>query len=215
MLGLIVTGISTEVGKTVVSAALAKALKADYWKPIEAGGADSRRVNELSGAFCHPPAYVLKRPLSPHHAALIENVAIQPDRIALPEAKRLVIEGCGGVMTPYGDEHLGTLFAQWNFPWIVVSKNYLGSINHTLLTLSWLKTHGQRTLGIIFNGKPNPQSEQFILSYSGARCLGRLLPEKNLDRRRIACYARQLRETLGGSGILSPSEQPIPNLFRS
>ncbi len=200
MNGLIVTGISTDVGKTVVSAILAKALKADYWKPIEAGGCDSKTVEALSGAFCHPSAYVLKHPRSPHYSML------DPKRIILPKAERLVIEGCGGVMVPYGEDLLGTLFAKWNMPWVVVSNNYLGSINHTLLTLHWLKTHRQRVLGLIFNGEPN----DFILSYSSLPCLGHLLPEKKLTKRKIACYAQQWKETLKPFGTLSPKEKPTP-----
>ncbi|MCC5832785.1 MAG: dethiobiotin synthase [Chlamydiales bacterium] len=215
MHGLIVTGISTDVGKTVVSAVLAKALKADYWKPIEAGGCDTERVSALSGAVCHPPAYRFKTPTSPHHAAFIDKVAIDPQRIVPPQATRLIIEGCGGVMVPYGEDHLGTLFSKWNFPWIVVSKNYLGSINHTLLTLEWLKAHRQQIMGVIFNGEPCPHAEEFILSYGGVAPLGRLLPEKKLDTRRIACYARQLKETLRPSGILSRNEEPTLNLSPS
>lgn len=211
MHGLIVAGISTEVGKTVVSAVCAQALEADYWKPVEAGGCDTETVRALSGAVCHPPAYRLKLPLSPHMAALIEKVEIKPERIVLPQTERLVIEGCGGVMVPYGDGHLGTLFAKWDFPWIVVSKNYLGSINHTLLTLEWLQAHRQTILGVIFNGIPCLPSEHFILSHSGVRFLGRLLPEKKLNTRRIACYARQLRETLRRSGILSPNTASTQN----
>jgi len=209
--GLIVTGISTDVGKTVVSAILAKALEADYWKPIEAGGCDSKTVRELSGAACHPSAYELKHPLSPHHAAQLENVTIDPQQFTLPNAKRLIIEGCGGVMVPYGEEHLGTLFAKWNFPWVVVSKNYLGSINHTLLTLAWLKTHGQDVLGIVFNGKQNLATEQFILAYSEVPCLGHIYPEKTLNKRIIACYAQQLRETLIRFGTLSPKDKLTPS----
>ena len=187
MRGLIVTGISTEVGKTVVSAILAKALRADYWKPIEAGGHDTETVKQLSGAYCYPSAYQLKHPLSPHRAAELENITIDPKRIIPPKAERLIIEGCGGVMVPYGEGHLGTLFASWNLPWVVVSRHYLGSINHTLLTLEWLKMKRQHVLGVIFNGESNPATERCI----DAPCLGHVYPEKTLNQRKIAWYAKQ------------------------
>ena len=86
---LIVTGISTDVGKTVVSAILAKALQADYWKPIEAGDCDSKTVKDLSGATCHPSAYQLKHPLSPHHAAQLERVTIVHRRSPFPKQSAL------------------------------------------------------------------------------------------------------------------------------
>ncbi len=215
MRGLIITGISTDVGKTVASSIVAKALDADYWKPIEAGGSDTQTVRRLSGMQCHPPVYQFKHPVSPHYAAQLENQTINPEALIPPKCKHLVIEGCGGVLTPYGGDHLGTLFTRWKLPWIVVSKHYLGSINHTLLTLDWLKSHNQEVLGVIFNGRPHAASEQFILSYTHVPCLGHILPEKTLNRRRIEWYAQRFKETLMPSGILLRKERstPTPSLL--
>ena len=212
MRGCIVTGISTDVGKTVVSAILAKALEADYWKPIEAGGSDTKTVAHLSGVYCHPPAYQLKYPLSPHHAAKLEGVSIQ--KIAPLPAEPLIIEGCGGLLVPYGEGLLAPLFATWNLPWVVVSKHYLGSINHTLLTLDWLQKAGQNVLGIVFNGPPNPATEEAILTFSGLPCIGHLYPEKPLTRRKIACYAQQFKETLKpfGTPLGNTRSTPLPSL---
>ncbi len=215
MNGLIITGISTDVGKTVASSIVAKALNADYWKPIEAGGSDTKTVRRLSGVHCHPPVYQFKHPVSPHYAAQLENRKIDPETLIPPRCKQLVIEGCGGVLTPYGEDHLGTLFTQWKLPWIVVSKHYLGNINHTLLTLAWLKSHNQHVLGVIFNGRPHAANEQFILSYAETSCLGHILPEKTLNRRRIEWYAQQFKETLMPSGtpLLKDKSTPTPSLL--
>lgn len=204
MHGLIVTGISTDVGKTVVSTILAKAWGADYWKPIESGDSDTLRVKKM-GIKCHPPLYHFKNPLSPHHAAQLEDKVIDPNQFLFPCQNRLIIEGCGGVMVPYGEGHLGTLFAKWKLPWIVVSKHYLGSINHTLLTLSWLQSHRQKILGVIFNGTPNLINERFVLSYAQVRFLGRLYPEQNLNLERITWYAMQFKEIFAQFGTLLPN----------
>ena len=78
-----VTGIGTGVGKTVVSAILVEALKADYWKPIQCGeleNSDSDIVRNLisnSQTKIHPETYRLKTPASPHYAAEVEKIKIE------------------------------------------------------------------------------------------------------------------------------------------
>lgn len=198
MRGFIIAGNDTNVGKTLVSAILAKAFQADYWKAIEAGGDDTQTVKRLSGCFCHPPAYSLKHPVSPHHAAPLEGITIDLAKIRLPDTPRpLIIEGSGGVMTPLNENnHLGELFIRFGLPWIIVSKHYLGSINHTLLSIEWLLSQGQIVKGVIFNGKPYPEAETYILNRSQLPCLGRLLPEPLLDARRIQWYANQFHPLL-------------------
>jgi dethiobiotin synthetase len=196
---IMVAGISTDVGKTIVSAILTILLGGDYWKPIQCGDekdSDTESIKRLIGTsshFIHPPAYSLKAPLSPHHAARLENTLIQPHAISPPQTERsLIIEGVGGVFVPLTTNVLSfNLFKLWNCQWIIVSKHYLGSINHTLLTIEALKQHRIPILGIIFNGEPNSDSENAILEISQIPFLGRLLPERYLNRKTLQKYARK------------------------
>lgn len=176
-MSFLVAGIGTDAGKTTASAFLATLLGADYWKPIECGESDTKRVEKWLGVErVHPPAYSFKAPLSPHHAARLENRTINPESIIPPKTERpLIIEGVGGIFTPLTSDLLAIdLFAAWDYPWIVVSRHYVGSINHTLLTLEALKRRNIVVAGIIFNGEPNPDSEKVILDIGGLPSLGRL-----------------------------------------
>jgi len=197
MVDIIVAGIGTEVGKTVVSAIITTLLKGDYWKPIQSGevDADSQVIAKLLPSECtvYPPTYSFKAPLSPHHAARLENQTINPARIIPPKNHRpLIVEMAGGILVPLSEDLLSIdLFKSWNAPWIIVSKNYLGSINHTLLTVETLITHQVEILGIIFNGEPNQDSENAILKISKIPLLGRLFPEKTMNQSKIQRYAKQ------------------------
>lgn len=203
---LIVTGCGTGVGKTVVSAILTAALEADYWKPVECGvseDSDTSTVRELTGRAPHPPRYTLEAPLSPHHAARLQNLTIEPSTIVPPLTDRpLIIETAGGILVPL-TLHCTTLdlFGSWNLSWIIVSRHYVGSINHTLLTIETLKNRRQAILGVIFNGEPNPDSEQAILNLSQLPCLGRLSPEPNITRNTIQRYAALWKDVLKLRGM--------------
>lgn len=196
---IIVAGCGTDVGKTLASAVLTLILEADYWKPIQCGdetSSDSALMKQwMSGtdAVIHPPAYSLKAHLSPHHAARLENRKIELDAIGLPQTNRpLIIEGVGGVLVPLTTQCLSfDLFRSWNCQWVVVSRHYLGSINHTLLTVEALKQRHVPILGLIFNGEPNPESEEAILEHSQIPLLGRLLPESHLDLQTFKTYAKR------------------------
>lgn len=195
---IMIAGIGTEVGKTVVSAIIATLLKGDYWKPVQCGdeeGSDTALMKKWLGSehTIFNPAYSLKAPLSPHHAACLENVFIDEKQIHLPQTLRpLIIEGVGGVLVPLNDKTLSIdVFKHWDCKWIIVSKHYLGSINHTLLTLEYLKQQKFPLLGIIFNGSPNLESETVILQTSQLPCLGRLKNETYIDRKIIQRYAGQ------------------------
>lgn len=196
---IMVAGIGTDVGKTIVSAILTTLLKGDYWKPIQCGdetNSDTAMVKrwlDTTRHTIHLPAYSLKAPLSPHHAARLENTLIRLDSIILPQTTRpLIIEGVGGIFVPLTPKISSLdLFKSWNCQWIVVSRHYLGSINHTLLTLEVLKKLHLLILGIVFNGEPNPDSESAILEISQVPVLGRLLPEANLNPKTIQRYATQ------------------------
>lgn len=174
-----VTGIDTDAGKTLASAILTQQLKADYWKPIQAGEpTDSDQIRQLidSSLVVHPEGVMLQHPMSPHAAARRENVQITADQFTLPETSNtLIIEGAGGLMVPFNAQDLVIdLAKQFEAEVILVSRNYLGSINHTLLSVAYLQTHNYPIKGIIFNGDPNEDTESFILQYTGLKCLGRI-----------------------------------------
>jgi dethiobiotin synthetase len=200
MKDIFVTGIGTDIGKTVVSAILTEALQADYWKPVQAGSlemTDSQRVKSLvsnTKTTFHPEAYLLEAPMSPHAAAALAGKEIVLDSIRRPQTQnRLVVEGAGGLLVPLNARHLVVdLIQHLQLPVVVVAAQYLGSINHTLLTLEALRSRSIPVRGIIFNGAPNPASEDYILKFSGIPKLLSVLPEENLDRAAIKKYAAQI-----------------------
>lgn len=163
----VVTGIGTEIGKTVVSAVLCEALNADYWKPVQAGdlhALDSDFVQSLTSQTNIIPANVLlNHAMSPHEAARLDGIELTDEHFELPDfSKRTIIEGAGGVMVPLNDEGLCyiDLFQLWELPVYVVTKHYLGSINHTLLTLNALMSREIPIAGLIINGERNEASER-------------------------------------------------------
>lgn len=179
--GYIVTGTDTGVGKTVFAAGLVTALGADYWKPVQAGldeATDSETVKLLAGADATilPEAYRLTTPCSPHEAARLDGVEIEPARLALPEgAGPLVVEGAGGVLAPFGEGLLAAdLFALWGLPVILVARTSLGTISHSLLSLEALRARGLTVAGVAFIGTGNAASEAAIIRYGDCRHLGRL-----------------------------------------
>lgn len=179
---IFVTGIGTEVGKTVCSAVLVKALQADYWKPVQAGEldfTDSMKVRQWAShpnLTVHPERHALQHPMSPHAAAELEDCTIHLQDFQLPQTQRpLVVEGAGGLMVPLNhSEMMVDLIDHLKLPVVLVCSLYLGSINHSLLSLECLKSRKLQVLGVIFNGASNSQSESVILKYSGVACLGRL-----------------------------------------
>jgi dethiobiotin synthetase len=190
---IIVTGTDTDVGKTVFAAALAGALGAHYWKPVQAGlddGTDSGRVARLSGlAADHilPEAYRLATPCSPHLAAEIDGVTIDPDRLTPPALSPLVVEGAGGALVPVTRRLLyADLFARWGFPVVLVARTGLGTINHSLLSIEALRARGVGIRGIAFVGDPVEDSEATIAAIAGVRRLGRLPRLPQLDRDTLA-----------------------------
>jgi dethiobiotin synthetase len=191
-----VTGIGTNIGKTIVSAILTEALEADYWKPIQAGDlehTDSFKVKDLisnSTTKIHPEAYRLNKPMSPHAAAKLDNITLNLEKIELPKTtNNLIIEGAGGLMVPLNNQDLIIdLIKKLDVEVILVSQNYLGSINHTLLSLEILKSNHLNILGIIFNGKPNLETEHYILNYSGVKCLGRIDEHEQITKEVVLSY---------------------------
>lgn len=174
-----VTGIDTDCGKTLVSAILTEKLKADYWKPIQAGSpTDSDAIRSLAPSVnkIHPEGIALQAPMSPHAAAKLERIELKASQFTLPLTDNtLIIEGAGGIMVPINDhEFVINLAHSFDAPIILVSRNYLGSINHTLLTIAYLKANHYKIEGIIFNDTTNEETEKFILEHSKLTCLGRI-----------------------------------------
>lgn len=199
---IFVTGISTGVGKTIAAAIIAETLQADYWKPVQAGDlddSDSMKVKGLlSNRFSriHDNAYALNSPLSPHAAAALEGIRIYPDRIREPKTENhLVIEGAGGLLVPLNEQDTILDLIRPNYKVVVVSRHYLGSINHTLLTIECLKQKGIQA-SLLFNGDENPATEQIILKKTGIPLLGRIGEEKKFTRKVVRAYAKALAPSL-------------------
>ncbi len=190
---IFITGIGTGIGKTIVSAALVEKLKADYWKPVQSGDLDSSdtlKVKSLitnTTSVFHLESYRLSQPFSPHKSAAIDGVTIDRNKIILPETDNtLIIEGAGGLMVPLNDHFLIIdLIKQLNAEVILVSQNYLGSINHTLLSIDALKNRNIKIKGIIFNGVKDIYSKEFILGYSDVQSLGHIPQYTTMDKKAI------------------------------
>lgn len=178
---IFVTGIGTDVGKTVAAALLAETLEADYWKPVQAGfdeGTDSAFVQSIitnKKTIVYPETYKLKLAASPHIAAKEEGIKIDLNRIyegylnivdrqssivnrelpaysSLLTSHHLIVEGAGGLMVPLNEnEFVLDLIKKLNAKVVLVSRNYLGSINHSLLTATVCKQNNIDVLGWIFN----------------------------------------------------------------
>jgi dethiobiotin synthetase len=193
-----VTAIGTDSGKTLVSAILCEAFQADYWKPIQAGlPGDAAKIAELVSnekTRIHAEAYVLKTPASPHAAAKIDNLEIRIEDLHVPESSRpLIIEGAGGCLVPLNEsEFVIDIPTRLNIPVVVVSNIYLGSINHTLLTIEAVKRRNIEIIGIVFNGPENKETESIILHHTGLSCLLRIRQENIVDRETVNRYAKQL-----------------------
>lgn len=198
-----ITGIGTEVGKTIASAILTEALKADYWKPIQAGdldNSDTHKVQRLVSnriSVFHPNGFGLKTPMSPHAAAELDEVEITARKVMPPKTDNtLIIEGAGGLLVPINDSETIADLIRPEFRVILVSRHYLGSINHTLLTIEALKHRGISCHGIIFNGKQNNSSEDIIQKMSQVPVIGRIHEEERFDQGIIRKYADDFRTRL-------------------
>jgi dethiobiotin synthetase len=199
---IFITGISTEVGKTLISAIVTEALEADYWKPIQAGELDNSDTHKVKALISnkkskfHPNAYALHTPMSPHAAAEIDKVVIEMNAINTPKTKNhLVIEGAGGLLVPLNEENTILDIIADDCKVIVVSRHYLGSINHTLMTLKILQERGLE-VGIIFSGDPHPSTESIIQKMTGVSVMGRVAEEVEINKDVIKRYADLFREKL-------------------
>lgn len=196
-MNIAIAGIHTGIGKTVCSAVICQARGFDYWKPVQAGdleNTDSMTVQNLvSNKNCkiHPERYRLKKPASPHYAAALENILIQRHDFIIPVTKNnLLIETAGGLMSPLAKDFLNIdLLERLNVPVILVSNNYLGSINHTLLSCEALKNRNISVLGLVFVGEQVASSEEFILEHTRLSKLFSIPQFQNLDSATIKEFA--------------------------
>ena len=195
-----VSAIGTDSGKTLISAIILEALKGEYWKPIQSGIEirDTKTVRKLVSKECrfHNETYLLQSPMSPHAAAKLDYVTINLDKIVPPKHNNdLVIEGAGGLMVPLNDtEFIIDLIKKIDCELILVSDIYLGSINHTLLSINELNRHDIPVKGIIFNGDENKETTDYILKYSGYKELLHVKREKHIDGFIVKKYAQLLAE---------------------
>ena len=186
----------------MASAVLVEALQADYWKPVQAGDleySDSDKVRDLisnSQTVVHPNAYALKTPMSPHAAADIDGVRITLDNMIPPKTENhLIIEGAGGLLVPLNESDTILDLIRPDYEVIIVSRHYLGSINHTLLTLKALTEIGVNPY-ILFSGNEHPTTEAIIRSKSGLPILGRLEEQAEFNKEVVRSLAEELKPAL-------------------
>lgn len=199
---LFITGIGTEIGKTVCSAILTQYFKADYWKPVQSGDldyTDSHKIESWTeNAICLPETYRLKLAASPHQSAKEENITIGLDDFQLPETdNNLIVEGAGGLMVPLSDDiFMIDLIEKLDFPVALVVRNYLGCINHTLLSIMALKHRKLKLEYLIFNGIFPPDTERVISSFIKKETRIIHIPEIDQPTKvSIKAAAEQLKET--------------------
>lgn len=202
--GIFITGIGTEVGKTVCSAILVEALQADYWKPIQSGdldNTDSMKIERWISNFrtrIHPEAYRLHTPMSPHAAAAIDGIHVELSNIQLPDTENfIIVEGAGGLLVPLNEQdYIIDLIAHLKLPVILISRHYLGSINHTLLSIEALKNRQIPIAGILFNGNENKTTESIIQQQSAVPILGRVGELQAITPTTIQQCAAQLKPSV-------------------
>ena len=200
---LFITGIGTDVGKTIASAIITQSLEADYWKPVQAGdldNSDSHKIQRYisnNKTVIHENSYKLNTPASPHLAAEIDGITIDLKKIIEPSTdNHLIIEGAGGILVPLNDNDCIIDLIKEDYKVILVSRHYLGSINHTLLTFEALKNRNIAVAGIVFSGDENKASEEIILSKTKAKFIGRIENEPYFDQNVIQYYADKFRDSL-------------------
>ena len=200
---IFITGLGTDVGKTIASAITTEALQADYWKPVQAGDLDNSDTHKIrkyisnTKSILHENSYQLHTPASPHLAAALDGITIDLKKFGEPKTtNHLVIEGAGGIYVPLNDKDLVIDLIQKDYEVIVVSRHYLGSINHTLLTVEALQNRKLKVAGIIFSGDENKATEEIILKKTGLKMIGRIENEPYFDQNVIQYYADKFRENL-------------------
>ena len=196
-MSIIIAGIHTGIGKTICSAVICQALGYDYWKPVQAGDLDNSDSifiqQNVTNPTCkiHPEEYRLQTPMSPHKAAEIDGINITKEDFILPTSTNpIIVETAGGIMSPLADNLLNIdLMEHLQLPVIVVSNNYLGSINHTLLTVAALKQRNIPIKGLVFSGEEISSSREFVLQYTQLPLLFSIPLFEKTDAATIAIFA--------------------------
>ncbi len=196
--GFFITAIHTDSGKTLASAILTHALKADYWKPVQCGEpADTDQIKSWLGSevVCHPERYRLQTPASPHFAAEKEGVSMRLSDFKLPDtSNNLIVEGAGGVLVPVSTkETIADLIEHLELPVILVINHYLGALNHGMLTIRELKRRQIPLAGIIFNGEDFQNAESILLQEAGCSCLLRIPKLESVGLEQIRELSTQLQ----------------------
>ena len=198
-----ITGISTEVGKTMSSAIVVESLQADYWKPIQSGdldNSDTMKVKSLisnSISTFFPSSYEFDYPASPHLSAQMEGRHIELAHIKRPHSSNtLVIEGAGGLFVPLNERNTILDLMLHTDKIVLISRHYLGSINHTMLSVEALQRRGLNIFGIIFSGEENTATESWIASYTQIPIIGRIEEEPFFDKNTIKKYADLFKKKL-------------------
>lgn len=199
---LFIAGIDTDAGKSVIAALFVEALQADYWKPIQSGDLDFGDADRVRSwisneqTVFHPEAYRLQTPASPHYSAALDGIRIDPTTIALPETENdLIVEGAGGLFVPLNEDYLLIdLIQKLGLEVVLVSRNYLGSINHTLLSIEALQRRNIPIRGIVFNGPATPSSSSYILQYSQTKKLFHLPELTQVNAQQLRPHALELRK---------------------
>ncbi len=201
--GIFITGADTGVGKTIVTATVVTALRAEgidagVMKPIvtgvparDSGESDPQWLLSVSGA-ADPldvvSPYRFPIPAAPLVAAAHAGTVIDLNRIVnafsvlAARHECVIVEGIGGVLVPVTpDLFVVDLIKQLGMPTFIVARSGLGSINHTLLTLECLRSRGVQILGLVFNNPTRPtedtqvhETTPTILRVSGVRSFGEL-----------------------------------------
>lgn len=198
--GLFITGIGTDVGKTVAAAVITKALEADYWKPAQCGdlkNSDSIKIARLTGLKTLSEAYRLKAPMSPHAAADLEGIELKIDEIEFPKSdKPIVVEGAGGVMVPFNStETYLDLMVKLNLPVVLVTRHYLGSINHTILSWKVLNEAGLKVAALVISGTPHESTESHFEAVINVPFI-RINELNELNSATVAAEAERLRSSI-------------------
>jgi dethiobiotin synthetase len=198
--GLFITGIGTDVGKTVVAAVITKALEADYWKPVQCGDlnySDSIKIARLTGLKTLPETYRLQAPMSPHAAAELEGIELSIAQIQLPKSdKPIFVEGAGGVMVPFNSkETYLDLMLKLRLPIVLVTRHYLGSINHTILSWKVLKEAGLNVVAVVISGTVHESTESYFATQMDVPFI-RINELDNVNSETIAAEADRLKSSI-------------------
>ncbi len=199
-----ITGIGTGVGKTFVAAILTEALQADYWKPVQcgtAGGTDTERVSGLisnTKTVLHKESYCFKEPVSPHLAAELEYEKIKMQIISLPQTNNhLIIEGAGGLMVPLNEHNFVIdLAKQFESEIILVCKNYIGCINHSLLSIDYLLRNEFEVKGLILNGNFDKAVKAAITKYTELPVLAEIPEITEITKETVLTQAQKINLSL-------------------